>query len=98
MNNIVFLSGKMTGLPDLGRSVFACWEKELRQMGFVVINPAMLPAELTREQCMPITLEMLKQADRIFMIPGWADSIGANQELEAAKEWGKIIMYGSDSE
>lgn len=53
---IVYIAGKMTGLPDLGRKAFAEAEKKLAAEGHTVLNPAWLPTNLPEERYMPICL------------------------------------------
>lgn len=90
---LIFLSGKMTGLPDFGRVAFREAEQQLRSAGWEVLNPAVLPTGISREKCLPITLAMLDAADAIYMLRGWEDSAGARIELDYAKYQGKHIIY-----
>lgn len=89
----VYIAGKMTGLPDLGRQAFNDAEKRLIDAGYDVINPAILPRFLSREQCIPICLAMIDAADVVFALENWEDSPGARLEVEYAKVRRKIIKY-----
>lgn len=90
---VVYISGKMTGLPDLGRSAFAEAEKLLEEQGYIVLNPAVLPDGLAKEAYMPICLAMLQAADWIYMLPGWEDSEGAKIELAYARYQHKKVTF-----
>ena len=90
---LIFLSGKMTGLSDYGRAAFRAAESELTDAGNDVLNPAILPACVQRERCLPITLAMLDAAEAVYMLRGWEDSPGARIEHEYAKYQGKTILY-----
>ena len=90
---VVYLSGKMTGEPDLGRALFNKAQKKLEAEVITVINPAMLPKGLKPEAYMPICLEMLKWADVIAMLPGWTESKGAWIERAFAKYLGIKVRY-----
>lgn len=93
MNNIIYLSGPMTGLPDYGRANFNKAEKFLREtFGWKVLNPAVLPDDLHRKQYTPICLAMIQQADVIGMLPGWQNSRGAYLEHIFAMQTGKRVI------
>ena len=42
----VYICGPMRGKPDLGRGAFRQAEARLRELGYHVINPAVLPIDL----------------------------------------------------
>lgn len=92
---IIYLSGKITE-NDNYKKDFKCAENFLKQMGYIVINPAQLDeiAEgLTYEQYMQICYRLIDISDVMFMVSGWQKSYGANAELSYAKSIGKHIMY-----
>ena len=93
---IVYIGGKMTGLPDLGRSRFARAEERLQEAGHIVINPAVLPDGLAPDAYMPICLAMLDAADAIFLLDNWRESPGAQLELGYARYQGKRILCEED--
>ena len=92
--NVIYLAGKMRGLPDLGREHFRQGEEFLKGRHWSVLNPAKLPDDLPMESYMPICLAMLREADAIALLPGWESSAGAGIEIAFAEETGKktIIM------
>lgn len=96
MNNrkrtIVYISGKMTGLPDLGRANFNYAEQVLSSAGYVVLNPALLPEGMAYPQYMAIAVAMLQQADMICMLPGWETSRGASAEKAYAESVGMPVV------
>lgn len=93
MKKVVYIAGKMTGLPDKGRAKFAAAERDLRKMGYIPLNPAKLPDHLPRDRYMPICLAMLAQADAIAMLDNWQQSPGARLELRYARYQGKEILF-----
>ena len=96
MNGIIYISGKMRGLPDKGKSHFAAAERSLRDRGYIVLNPSQLPDGMPDDTYMPICLAMLEAADSIYMLCGWEDSVGATSELAYAKCQNKTILYERD--
>ena len=96
MKNVVYIAGKMRGLPDLGRGQFNAAEERLRAKGYKVLNPARLPDDLPEECYMPICLAMLDQADTIALLPTWEDSNGAKIEVAYGAETGKVVLYFSN--
>lgn len=89
---IIYLAGKMTGLPDWGREQFHEAERILTERGHIVLNPACLPIGLKHENYMQIGLAMLQAADAIMMLDGWRDSDGAHLELEYAHYQRKLTL------
>ena len=89
----IYLSGKMTGLPDLGRNHFDNTHCILENRGHVVLNPGLLPIGLPKGQYMPMCLAMLEAADAIYMLHGWEDSPGACLEHDYAAYQNKMIYY-----
>lgn len=92
---IVYIAGKMTGLPDWGRAAFHAAERELTERGHIVLNPAALPVGMPPERYLPICMAMLEQADAIYLLDGWDDSRGAKLEKAFAEYQGKIVMLQS---
>lgn len=88
----VYISGKMTGLPDLGKPQFDEAEALLKSFGHVAINPAWIGSGLPRTAYMPMCMAMLQQADAIYLLDNWMDSPGARLEREFAEYQGLEIL------
>lgn len=87
-----YISGPMTGLPDLNFPAFNTAAAELRAEGVLVINPAEHGAPgLTWERYMRADIALLVQCSRIHMLPGWRSSRGARLEHHIAQELGFTI-------
>lgn len=95
---IVYIAGKMAGLPDNGRENFNRAEEKLKAQGHIVLNPASLPDGMPRERYMPICLAMLQAADAIYMLNDWGVSKGANLEFDYANYQMKKILFEEDEE
>lgn len=87
---VIYIAGKMTGLPGKGKSKFRAMERKLKEMGHTVLNPASLPDGLRKEAYMPICLAMLDAADAICLLDNWTDSPGAQLEESYANYQGKV--------
>jgi len=85
----VYLSGKITGLPDLQvRAQFARSAERLQKAGFETVNPMELDHTHDQfwESYMRVDLQSMLTCDAIYMMPGWEHSRGAKLEYELAKE------------
>lgn len=92
----VYISSKMTGLPEFNFPAFDKKAEELEQRyGFEVLNPADIgrkygtdkPIEFYRRK----NLEMLLQADILYVFGDVSDSKGVEFEITVAKELGLPI-------
>lgn len=95
---VVYIAGKMNGLPDKGRAKFAEAAEKLRGLGFVVLNPAELPEGLAPDKYMPICLAMIDAADAVCKLDNWHDSPGANIEVRYAQYQGKSFLSATEKE
>lgn len=91
-SSIIYIAGPMKGVENANRPAFAEAAERLRSLGYVVLNPAVLPVGMPLERYMPICLAMVQAADIICMLDGWGRSRGANIELDFAKYQGKDVV------
>lgn len=89
---VVFISGPMSGIEGLNKEAFNKAEELLRSVGFIVLNPAVLPEGLPEEKYMPICMSMIDAADYIFLLPGWASSMGSTAEYYYASKQSKHVL------
>lgn len=83
----LYIAGPMTGLPDLNYPAFNTAAEQLRAAGYQVTNPAenVLPmANPGWADYMAVSLEQVKAADGLALLPGWTDSKGAWAEVGTA--------------
>ena len=96
MDARIYISGAITGTTDY-MDRFCKAEKELKEKGFSVINPAkvnaQMPEDTTYEEYMKMSFTMLDMCEYIYMLHGWHKSTGANRELGYALGKDKVIMY-----
>lgn len=89
----IYISGPMTGLPDLNRPAFNAKAAELRALGHEVVNPAELP-EIpggTWVEYMEVDIKLLVDCDAIYMLTGWRESKGACIEHDLAQGLGMEV-------
>lgn len=85
---IIYLSGPMTGLPNLNRDTFNKAAKALRAKGYKVINPPELDKnnpQRSWEGCLRRDITELMKCNKIATLPNWKKSRGANLEVYIAK-------------
>lgn len=97
MKPIVYISGGMSGLPDLNFPAFHAAAKSLRASGYTVINPAELDAAdtapMTWEDYMRRDIRALMDCTHIAMLPGWEKSRGAKLEKHIAEALGMRVIF-----
>lgn len=88
----LYLSGPMTGWPNLNREAFAKAAKALRKKGYRVINPPELDKnnpQRSWEGCLRRDITELMKCDKIATLPKWTKSRGATLEVYI----GKALKY-----
>ena len=92
----IYISGAISNTDDFMER-FAKAEKELKEQGYSVVNPAkvnaQLPENTSYEEYMKMCFCMLDMCDSICMLKGFEKSCGANRELGYAMAKDMIIMY-----
>lgn len=85
-DDIVYISGPMTGIADANRPAFRAAEKRLKEAyGCTVLNPADQPDGLPYCRYMITALQMLNKASAVVMLPGFPASAGATFEYQCAR-------------
>src|ERR1700685_4638874 len=84
----LYISGGMSGLPDLNRPAFAKAAKALRKKGYRCISPPELDKnepQRSWEGCLRRDIKKEMNCKAIATLPGWTKSRGANLEIYIAK-------------
>lgn len=91
----IYVSGKMTGLPEYNYPKFEQVTAELRAMGFTVVCPTELnkSKDWSWKRYMKENIKLLLECDYVYVIEGYEDSKGANIEIDLAKAIGLDIVY-----
>jgi len=93
----IYLSGPMTGLPDLNFPTFAEMTASLRAGGHTVTNPAEInPEGGTWIDCMRRDIAALMDCDTVATLPGWEHSKGARLEVLIAERLGMTVVNAHD--
>lgn len=105
---LIYISGKMSGVPDYNKDKFARAELALRKRGHRVVNPHSLSdmvfarlrgigIEPNKYDFMRADISALAQCDAILMLDDWRDSWGARRErFIAGLVFGMKVYYTVD--
>lgn len=99
----IYIAGPMSGFPDGNFPAFDAKEKQLKNAGWEVINPAQMDrecgvhpsnmGEYDYEDCASRDIAVLHTCNAIYMMAGWQYSKGACWERALAKHWGLKRYY-----
>ena len=99
----IYIAGPMSGYPGLNWGAFDRKEKELRDAGWDVVNPAKMDrdrgidphslGEYDYEDAAGRDIHALYNCDAIYLMAGFQFSKGACWERALAKHWGLIRYY-----
>ena len=83
----VYISGPMSGLPDLNYPAFFEAEASLLRLGYDVENPASNPEPACKSWrgYMRLALVQLAKSDAVVVLDGWRKSRGARLEVLIAR-------------
>src|SRR6266705_605952 len=90
----IYISGPMTGMPNLNFLAFHAEAARLRAMCHEVVNPAEgpLPAGLPWADYMRFDIAALLTCTMVAVLPGWGKSKGARLECSIALELGMTVQ------
>ena len=88
----IYISGPMSGLPDLNFPAFHDAAEKLRALGHEVTNPAEKQEENDKNMSwtdyMRLDIKMLMDCDAVALLPRYGQSKGAMTELNLAQSLG----------
>jgi len=92
----VYISGPITGKPNLNKDAFQYTERKLMFCGYKTVNPHTIcfgvqPGSPWTDY-MRVCIEHLARCEAIYMLPGWMFSRGAVVEWMIAKILGIKIL------
>lgn len=86
-----YIAGPIKGRTDY-KTEFVIAEGILLAAGYRVLSPTRLPDSMDEKQYMPICISMVEQADVVYLLDGWEDSLGALTEAMYAARQGKELF------
>ncbi|MBX8534584.1 DUF4406 domain-containing protein [Pseudomonas cichorii] len=93
----IYLSGPMTGLPELNFPAFNAETARLRGLGFDVVNPAELnPDGASWGECMRKDIVALMGCSIVATLPGWEHSKGARLEVLIGERLEMAVVKAQD--
>lgn len=94
----VYLSGPMSNMPGLNHAAFNSTAARLRDLGYVVTNPAevKLPEGSGWSNYMRVDISLLMACEQVATLPGWEKSKGANLEVFIARELRMPVWNAED--
>jgi hypothetical protein len=86
----IYVSGPMTGMPELNFPLFNAVTARLREMGWEVVNPVEINPDPGADwlTCIVADLEAMRGCTDIALLPGHGLSDGSAMEKIAAKRMG----------
>ena len=96
---VLYIAGKVTGLPDLNKPKFEAATTQLRNMGYIVRNPHEIctgrhPDDW--EGCMRDCIRVMMECDAVLLLDDWWDSKGAYLEAKIAEKVGIRVFQLAD--
>lgn len=91
--SVIYVSGAMSGKPDMNFPIFNRVSHELRHQGWSVTNPAEINPDPCASwlPCIVADIEALDECTALAQLPGWEASFGAWVEYIVALKQGKAI-------
>lgn len=93
---VVYLAGAIHNDPNYQQK-FARVAGQLKEQGYIVLNPAKLPEGMSQTQYMRICMAMLDSADCVLLLPDWGRSEGAQLEARYCGYVGKTAYLSVDA-
>ena len=89
----IYISGPMTGLPNLNFPAFNAAAEVLRVNGFDPVNPVDINPDPKAKwvECMRKDIPAVCTCDAVALLPGWENSRGSHLEVQVAHALGLKI-------
>lgn len=97
MKRKLYIAGPVTGMPDNNIDMFIEAQKAAESIGYIVLSTHLLPKGMSEAFYMKSGFIMIDECDRMMMLPGWEDSLGAKAEFNYAQKVGVTEIFGFTS-
>lgn len=87
----IYIAGKISGDKTYFLQ-FCDAQDELEAQGHVVLNPALLPEGMSKEDYMRICFAMIDCSECVCLLPDWEQSEGTKLERQYCEYIGKRIF------
>ena len=90
----VYVSGPMSGLPELNATAFDEAAEALRELDYAVCNPietSQQLGKLSHAEYLRFDFQRVLEADFLVALDGWEDSVGARAEILMAIRMGTKV-------
>ena len=91
MNKNIYIAGPITGIVNF-KEKFEAAEIDLKERGFIPMNPARLSGGFKHSEYMSICYAMINVCDTVYLLLDWQESKGAVMEFNYAREKHKDII------
>ena len=88
----VYIVGAVAGI-DNWEQKFLEAKEELLALGCTVLCPLDYPPGLTLKEYMILSIANVFLSDKLYVLPGYEDSLGTNTEITVAKSFGLPITF-----
>jgi len=101
----IYISGPMSNTPNSNLEAFDEAEKQLKQLGYNVLNPHKICEELNirffeigkiptyEDYLKEDIIQMLSKCDTVLVLPGWRGSEGSKCEIANAIACGLDVVF-----
>jgi hypothetical protein len=101
----IYISGPMKNMTDGNLEAFDEAEKQLKQLGFDVLNPHKICEKLNirffemgkvpeyEDYLKEDIIQMLSKCDKVLVLPGWRGSKGSKLEIANAIACGLDVVF-----
>jgi hypothetical protein len=95
----VYISGPITGMPNLNQEAFIAAEKIIASRGYIPVNPwdiSIVNIDKKWDDYLRADIKALCDCDYIYLLDGWEKSAGATLEVHIADSLGLTRLAKQD--